>query len=197
MGNHGVLHTCQGQPNQLIRHKSPGHHGKAFAHIACARRLDGRVDVGQDVGGDASGGDPAVLTIEPGVIVFGNSGDDYLVVSLDDGPKLHTLYNTAKLNPDQVERFPKLADLIHSPFDEGGKAVISLYPDRKAQIASVISAMANVDGEPVSLGTSLAAQIADVKAELDAGKGVFQSAAPQIRRLGQGNSGLGAKFVRP
>lgn len=46
-----------------------------------AFRLDGRVDVGQDVGGDGSGGDPAVLTIEPGVTIFGNSGDDYLVVN--------------------------------------------------------------------------------------------------------------------
>lgn len=46
-----------------------------------AYRLDGRVDVGQDVGGDGTGGDPAVLTIEPGVTVFGNSGGDYLVVN--------------------------------------------------------------------------------------------------------------------
>jgi uncharacterized membrane protein len=46
-----------------------------------AYRLDGRVDVGQDTGGDGTGGDPAILTIEPGVTIFGNSGDDYLVVN--------------------------------------------------------------------------------------------------------------------
>ena len=48
-----------------------------------AYRLDGRVDVGADVGADdnASGGQPATLTIEPGVIVFGESGEDYLVVN--------------------------------------------------------------------------------------------------------------------
>ncbi len=45
--------------------------------------LDGRVDVGVDVGfdGAAATGDPAVLTIEPGVSVFGNSGSDFLIVN--------------------------------------------------------------------------------------------------------------------
>ena len=46
-----------------------------------AFRLNGRVDVGVDVGGAGSTGDPAILTIEPGVTIFGNNGDDYLVVN--------------------------------------------------------------------------------------------------------------------
>lgn len=48
-----------------------------------AYRLSGRVDVGIDTGADdnAAGGQPATLTVEPGVIVFGESGDDYLVVN--------------------------------------------------------------------------------------------------------------------
>jgi hypothetical protein len=46
-------------------------------------RLNGRVDVGVDVGADgaAVGGDPGSLTIESGATVFGNSGADYLVVN--------------------------------------------------------------------------------------------------------------------
>ena len=45
--------------------------------------LDGRVDVGIDVGADgtAQAGDTASLTIESGVTVFGDSGQDYLVVN--------------------------------------------------------------------------------------------------------------------
>ncbi|WP_394693799.1 beta strand repeat-containing protein [Hyphobacterium sp.] len=45
--------------------------------------LDGRVDVGIDTGadGNAAGGDPASLTIESGVSIFGDSGADYLVVN--------------------------------------------------------------------------------------------------------------------
>ncbi len=45
--------------------------------------LQGRVDVGVDVGGggDFADGDPATLTIESGVTVFGESGSDFLVVN--------------------------------------------------------------------------------------------------------------------
>lgn len=45
--------------------------------------LNGRVDVGRDVGGDGLNGSGvrAQLTIEPGVVVFGTRGLDYLVVN--------------------------------------------------------------------------------------------------------------------
>lgn len=70
----GGLTTCVVSGTILSDLTLPFVSGTAF-------RLDGRVDVGQDVGGDGSTGDPAVLTIEPGVTIFGNSGDDYLVVN--------------------------------------------------------------------------------------------------------------------
>ncbi|MGE4322282.1 MAG: hypothetical protein AB7E60_04560 [Sphingobium sp.] len=45
--------------------------------------LSGRVEVGRDVGPDGRepGGVSAVLTIEPGVVIFGSGGLDYLVVN--------------------------------------------------------------------------------------------------------------------
>jgi hypothetical protein len=45
-------------------------------------KLDGKVQIGVDVGADgtAANGDAAVLTINPGVTIFGESGNDYLVV---------------------------------------------------------------------------------------------------------------------
>ena len=45
-------------------------------------KLDGKVAVGKDMGADGtkSGGVSATLTIEPGVTVFGESGNDYLVI---------------------------------------------------------------------------------------------------------------------
>ena len=47
-----------------------------------AYRINGRVNVGEDVGADGtSGGTAATLTIEPGVTLFGESGEDYLVVN--------------------------------------------------------------------------------------------------------------------
>jgi len=48
-----------------------------------AYRLNGRVDVGIDIGGDGNrpGGQRATLTVEPGVTIFGASGADYLVIN--------------------------------------------------------------------------------------------------------------------
>ncbi len=46
-------------------------------------QLTGRVEIGVDVGGDGltAGGDPANLTIDAGVTVFGNSGADFIQVN--------------------------------------------------------------------------------------------------------------------
>ena len=46
-------------------------------------KLNGKVSVGVDMGGDGtkSGGVSATLTIEPGVTIFGESGNDYLLVN--------------------------------------------------------------------------------------------------------------------
>lgn len=45
--------------------------------------LSGRVQIGNDVGGDgnAPGGAQGILTIEPGTVLFGSSGADYLLVN--------------------------------------------------------------------------------------------------------------------
>ncbi|MEM1132480.1 MAG: hypothetical protein AAGH53_06060 [Pseudomonadota bacterium] len=45
--------------------------------------LSGRVDVGEDAGADGTTANPnpAVLTIEPGVVIFGSSGADFLIVN--------------------------------------------------------------------------------------------------------------------
>lgn len=70
----GGLTTCVISGTILADLTLPFVDGTAF-------RLDGRVDVGLDIGGAGTSGDPAILTIEPGVTVFGTSGDDYLVVN--------------------------------------------------------------------------------------------------------------------
>ena len=46
-------------------------------------QVTGRVEIGADVGGDgqAAGGDPANLTIDAGVTIFGNSGADFIQVN--------------------------------------------------------------------------------------------------------------------
>jgi GT2 family glycosyltransferase len=62
-------------------------------------------------------------------------GDDYVVVQLDPFPRVHSLYCTAKLNWDQMARFPRFADLAKKHDRRGSeKAVMYLYPEMRGQI---------------------------------------------------------------
>lgn len=64
------------------------------------------------------------------------------------------------------------------------------------RIVSVVSAMARVEGRRVSLGTDLQQPLAELRAALAAGKGVFQSPAPSMSKPGERRD-IGAKFLRP
>lgn len=78
-------------------------------------------------------------------------------------------------------------------------APIFTFADGIPQIVSVVSAKAEVNGERVSLGTSLGASLAVLQAELVAGKGVFP-VAPQTHKrvvVGRASGDTGAKFVKP
>ena len=89
-------------------------------------------------------------------------------------------------------------------FGSSGAPVFS-FEGGTPRIVSVVSAMAELQGQKVALGTSLTEQLADLRAILDAGGGVFQPAAPQILRLGHtissgssnSNARSGAKFIKP
>ncbi|MDW3181404.1 trypsin-like serine peptidase [Roseobacter sp.] len=78
-------------------------------------------------------------------------------------------------------------------------APIFVFADGRAQIVSVVSAKAEMNGEDVSLGTALGAPLDFLRSELVAGKGVYQKSAPIAARvgIGEGRSSTGAKFVRP
>ena len=71
-------------------------------------------------------------------------GDDYILVRLDPAPRVHSLYCTAKLNWDQMARFPQLADLAIRPGSASEKAVMYLYPDMKGQIVNSLPLQAVV-----------------------------------------------------
>jgi hypothetical protein len=62
--------------------------------------------------------------------------DDYLIARLEPSPRVFSLYSTAKMNADQIERFPQYRTLvgnISSLQDE--KAVLYLYPEFARSIA--------------------------------------------------------------
>jgi protease YdgD len=78
-------------------------------------------------------------------------------------------------------------------------APIFVIEDGVAQIVSVVSAKAEVRGEEVSLGTALGQPLAELQAELVAGRAVYLGANPEESRVRVGDSktNTGAKFVRP
>jgi hypothetical protein len=66
--------------------------------------------------------------------------DDYLIARLEPSPRVFSLYCTAKINADQVERFPQFRAMVAnatSLADE--KAVLYLYPECACSIARSIS----------------------------------------------------------
>lgn len=67
-----------------------------------------------------------------------------------------------------------------------------------AEVVSVVSAMAESDGERISIGTSLD-PLGDLIARIEASDGVFNREAPAVRTLSsdEARQGGAAKFVRP
>lgn len=77
-------------------------------------------------------------------------------------------------------------------------APIFILEDGEARIVSVVSAKAEVRGEEVSLGTALGQPLAELQAELVAGRFIYLGAKPGERRVRVGErAGAGAKFVSP
>ncbi len=107
---------------------------------------------------------------------------------------------------------PSLQEVCHVLAQQGGSLVLSCSVDMgssgapifvmengRPAIVSLVSAKAQVRGEPVALGTGLQAPLADLMALRAQGDGVFAKPEPPLRRLTltQGRAASGAKFVRP
>ncbi len=79
-------------------------------------------------------------------------------------------------------------------FGSSGAPIFS-FETGEPRVVSVVSAMAVVDGKKVSLGTQLLNPLDDLMAALEAGEGVFQSAAPKMTTAGERRD-TGAKFLK-
>jgi protease YdgD len=78
-------------------------------------------------------------------------------------------------------------------FGSSGAPIFSVR-DGVARVVSVVSAKAEVGGQPVALGTSLGDSLAELRAVMDAGE-PSAGHLPQVRNLSGGTGG--AKFVKP
>lgn len=80
-------------------------------------------------------------------------------------------------------------------FGSSGAPVFS-FESGQPRVVSVVSAMAEVDGKKVSLGTQLEDPLELLRGELAIGKGVFQAPAPKMAINGERRK-TGAKFAKP
>lgn len=104
---------------------------------------------------------------------------------------------------------PSLQEVCHVMAREPGVLILScsvdfgssgapifVIRDGVAKVVSVVSAKAEVDGQDVALGTSLAEPLAALRAELADAQGVSRTGTSAVRLL-SGGVGGGAKFVKP
>lgn len=104
--------------------------GAQLLHAAAVGSADGAVLI---TGKGGVGKSTTALTS----LVYGLSyaADDYLAVRLEPTPMVYSLYSTAKLNAQDVVKFPSLAPHVTNlPSVDGEKAVMQLYPDFEPQI---------------------------------------------------------------
>jgi hypothetical protein len=62
-------------------------------------------------------------------------GDDYCLASVEGRPRTHSLYNSAKLSPDQWNRFARWTESPHAVKDpQSGKAIVFLAYDPSVRV---------------------------------------------------------------
>ena len=116
-----LLHGAAiGQPSGAVLLAAKGGSGKSTSTLAC---LD--------------------ATARPGVPRLLVAGDDFVVLEPDPAaPRVHALFGTAKIDPEQAALFPGLERLVvrdGGPLDvPGEKVVLRLLPDARDQFAPVL-----------------------------------------------------------
>ncbi len=102
-----IPYWVKGSPLRTILHWWMGGHGRQLVHSAAVGTGDGGVLITGKSGSGKS--TTALACLESGMLY---AGDDYVIVSTDPLPHAFSLYNTAKLVPQRVDTFPRLAAYI-------------------------------------------------------------------------------------
>jgi len=97
----------RGSPLRPILHWMMGAHGRQLVHAAAIGTPTGGVLLAGKGGSGKS--TSALACIGTGLRY---AGDDYVLLGPGTPPVVYSLYNTAKLHGDQVERFPHLRALV-------------------------------------------------------------------------------------
>jgi len=102
-----IPYWVKGAPLRTILHWWMSGHERQLVHSAAVGTGDGGVLI---VGKGGSGKSTTALAcLESGLLY---AGDDYVIVSTDPSPHAFSLYNTAKLVPQRLDAFPRLAAYV-------------------------------------------------------------------------------------
>ena len=180
-----------GSPLRSILHWWLLSQGLQLVHAAAVGNSNGGVLIG---GKGGSGKSTTALTCLESDLKY--IGDDYTLLGLDAGrPVVHSLYNSAKLNSDHVQRFPALLPKVANPdrlADEKALLFVNEHYPAKVAIQLPVRAvlLPRVTGLPetswkrVSVAMTLAALAPSTIFQLPrAGGEAFQFLAAFIRRL--------------
>ena len=117
-------------PLRVFLHLALARAGTHLVHAAAVGRPDGGALI---VGRSGAGKSSTALACVGSTL--GVAGDDYVAVAPGESPHVHSLYSSAKLNPDQLERFPALADGVANRGVAGDKPVLFLHPRWEAAVS--------------------------------------------------------------
>ena len=179
-----------GSPLRSILHWWLLNRGLQLVHAAAVGNSNGGVLIG---GKGGSGKSTTALSCLQSDLSY--VGDDYTLLGMDPGPVVHSLYNSAKLNSDHVQRFPSLLPKIANPerlADE--KALLFVQENDPAKVATRLPVRAillpRVTGLPetrlkrVSVAMTLAALAPSTIFQLPrAGNEAFKFLATFARQL--------------
>jgi hypothetical protein len=137
-----------GAPLRVILHWWMGERGFHFVHAAVVGTRTAGVLLG---GRGGSGKSTTALAALDGGLTY--ISDDYCLLSANPAPLAHSLYSSAKLNADNVERFPRLAATVSNADRlDSEKAVLYLHERFADRIATALPIRAvllpRVTGQP-------------------------------------------------
>jgi hypothetical protein len=119
-------------PLQAILHRWMGMNGHQLLHAGAVGMASGGVLL---AGRGGSGKTSTALACVFGGLLY--AGDDYVLLSDEGVPLIYSLYNSAKLDPDNLDRFPHLAErVVNSDRLDTEKAVVFLHQHWPEQVSS-------------------------------------------------------------
>ena len=127
-----------GSPVRSILHWWLLSQGLQLVHAAAVGNSSGGVLIG---GKGGSGKSTTALCCLESELKY--VGDDYTLLGVDRGPVVHSLYNSAKLNSDHVQRFPALLPKIANPDRlADDKALLFVNEHYSAKVANQLAVRA-------------------------------------------------------